>query len=334
MNPVAPVTSALAPLNEARSGVAADDAMAPSVAALVLNYNGPDVTLLSLASLVQLEYPEVELIVVDNGSTDDSVQRLRAAHPRIRQLRVRTNRGISWGLDHGLQVALDEGFEYALVMNNDIEVDPSMVHEMVAVAEADPEVGCVGTKSYYHSDRERIWSAGGRLRFREAITTERGQGEIDVGQYDRTQEVDYVNGVAMLIRRRVLQDIGFWDPVYYLGVEDADFCVRAKRAGYRCVYAHQARLWHMISASIGVYKPFRTFHTGRSTAIFLRKYASLPQWASSLSWFLASLPFAMLREMRRGNQAAVISKARGFAAGLRADLPPLPTVADDLVREP
>ncbi|REJ73206.1 MAG: glycosyltransferase family 2 protein [Acidobacteria bacterium] len=303
----------------------------PRVAALVLNYNGPRVTLETLDSLVAMRSPGTELMVIDNGSTDDSHEQVRRRFPDLRQLRVRENRGISWGLDHGLQVALDEGFDYALVMNNDIEAHPEMLVEMLAVTEADPEVGCVGVKAYYHSDRGRIWSAGGILRFREAITRERGEGELDRGQYDRTEEVPYVNGVAMLIRRNVLERIGLWDPAYFLGVEDADFCVRARRAGFRCVYAHRAVLWHMISASIGVYKPFRTFHTARSTAIFLRKYAAPHQWASSLLWFVAALPVAWLRELPRGNQRAVHAKVRGLLDGLRAPLPPLPTAVRDLV---
>ena len=139
----------------------------------------------------------------------------------------------------------------------------------------------------------------------------------------------------MLIRREVLEQIGTWDPVYYLGVEDADFCMRAQRAGFRTVYAHEALLWHMISASIGVYKPFRTFHTGRSTAIFLRKYARAHQWATALGLFTASIPFAWLREARKGNQAAVSSKVRGFLEGLRVPLPPLPKAEElrDLRRD-
>jgi GT2 family glycosyltransferase len=302
----------------------------PSVAALVLNYNGPQVTLETLASLVPLDGTDIHLMVIDNGSTDDSYDQVRQHFPGVRQLRVRQNRGISWGLDHGLQVALDEGYDYALVMNNDIEVRSDMVRQMVTVAESDPSYGCIGAKAYYHSDRQRIWSAGGKLRFREAITRERGEGEIDRGQYDRTEVVDYVNGVAMLIRREVLSKIGLWDPVYYLGVEDADFCVRARRAGYQSVYAHEAVLWHMISASIGVYKPFRTFHTARSTAIFLRKYARTHQWLSSLLWFTAALPVAWLREARRGNQSAVTAKARGFVEGLRVPLPALPSAVRDL----
>ncbi len=305
--------------------------MKPRVAGIVLNYNGRDVTLLTLDSLLELDYAALDLVVVDNGSTDDSFEVISSKHPGVRQLRVASNHGISWGLNHGIQWAVDAGYDYVLLMNNDIEVEPSMLSEMVGLAETDPRIGCVGPKSYYYSDRERLWSAGGRLRFRESVTRERGDGEFDRGQYDRDESVPYINGCAMLVRREVFETIGFWDPVYYLGVEDADFCVRMRRAGYRCMYAHRARLWHMISHSIGVYKPSRTFHTGRSTAIFLRKYAKPGNWLTAVGALALSAPLAALRELPKGNQAAVFAKLKGFREGLKTELPPIPERYDDLL---
>ena len=305
--------------------------MSPRVAGIVLNYNGSEVTLLTLGSLLQLDYDAFDLVVVDNGSTDDSFETVKAKHPEVRQLRVASNHGISWGLNHGIQWATEAGYDYVLLMNNDIEVESTMLTEMVALAESDLQIGCVGPKSYYYSDRERLWSAGGRLRFRESVTRERGDGEIDHGQYDRDETVPYINGCAMLVRREVFETVGFWDPVYYLGVEDADFCVRMRDAGYRCVYAHRARLWHMISHSIGVYKPTRTFHTGRSTAIFLRKYARPVNWLTALAALAISAPLATLRELPKGNHGAVLAKLRGFWEGLRIELPPIPERYDDLL---
>jgi GT2 family glycosyltransferase len=298
--------------------------MLPRVAGLVLNYNGREVTLLTLASLVGLDYPALDLVVIDNGSTDDSRAAIAAAYPEVRQLPVAENRGISWGINHGLRWGLESGYDYLLVMNNDIEVAPDLVREMVAVAESDESIGCVAPKAYYHSERNRLWSTGGLLRFRESITRERGDGELDGGQYDRDEDVPYVNGCAMLVRRAALARTGLWDPVYYLGVEDADWCVRMKRQGFRCRYAHRARLWHMISRSLGVYRPTRTFHTGRSTAIFLRKHARPHQWLSALSWTTVAFFAAYARELPRRNQRAVVEKLRGFLAGLRAPLPPIP----------
>ncbi len=297
----------------------------------MLNYNGAEVALETLESLCQLDYPRFDPIVIDNGSTDDSYARISERYPEILQLRVRTNRGISWGLNHGIQHALDRGYDYVLLMNNDIEVERSLLDELVAAAEADPSLGCVGPKCYYFSDRQRIWSAGGILRWRESITRERGDGELDCGQYDRDQRVDYINGCAVLIRRAALEATGFWDPVYYLGVEDADFCTRMKRQGWHCGYVHRARLWHKIAHSLGVYKPARTFHTGRSGAIYLRKFATPSQWARSLLFLGLAIPAAFVRELPRGNQGAAIAKLRGFAAGLGTTLEPIPDRYPDLI---
>ncbi len=297
------------------------DTTEPRVAAVVLNYNGKDVTLETLSGMTRLAYDAVDIIVVDNGSTDGSYEAVAEAYPQVEQLKVEDNRGISHGLNVGLQHALDGGYDYVLACNNDIETDPGMLSEMVRVMEDDPTIGCVGPKTFYHGDRKRLWSTGGILRFKESVTRERGMNEIDRGQYDRDGEVDYVNGCAMLMRRQALEATGLWDPSYYLGVEDADWCVRMKQQGYRCFYAHRALVWHMVSASIGVYKPGRTFHTGRSTAIFLRKYARPWQWLSFFLFYSASVPVAFLRELAKGNQAAVLSKARGVWEGLRVPLP-------------
>ncbi|MEL7059408.1 MAG: glycosyltransferase family 2 protein [Acidobacteriota bacterium] len=299
-------------------------AAAPRVVALVLNYNGKDVTLETLASLERLDYQAVDLVMIDNGSTDGSDVAVAAAHPQVVQVRVPDNRGISYGMNFGLRWALERAYDYVLILNNDIEVAPSMLREMVAYAESDPRLGAVGPKAYYFWDRERLWSAGGILRFRESVTRERGDGEIDRGQYDRDSEVDYVNGCAMLVRRAALEATGLWDPTYFLGVEDADWCQRMKRLGWRCGYAHRARLWHMISHSTGVYKPFRTFHTGRSTALFVRRFARPHQWLTFSLFAVASLPLAFLRELPKRNHQAAVSKARGLLEGLRTPMPPPP----------
>lgn len=297
---------------------------APKVAAVVLNYNGREVTLQALASLARMTYPRFDLVVVDNGSTDGSAAAMAEAFPDVVQVRTEANLGPAGGVNLGLEWALARDHDYVLVLNNDIEVAPDFLTEMVAAAEADPAVGCVGPKAYYHSDRQRIWSAGGEIRFREAVTSEAGEGEIDRGQWDRDREVPYVNGCAMLIRRAALEAVGLWDPTFFLGVEDADFCMRVRRAGFRCRYAHRARLWHMVSHNLGYYRPPRTYNTGRNTALFARRYAGRWQWVTVVTFFAASLPVAFVRELARGNQRAVVAKLRGFVAGLRAPLGPPP----------
>lgn len=296
----------------------------PKVAAVVVNYNGKEITLQAVASLRRMTYPNFDLVVLDNASTDGSPEAVTAAYPDLRQVRVEVNRGSASGYARGFEWAFANGYDYVLLLNNDIEVEPEMLAELVRLAESAPDVGCVGPKCYFHGDRSRLWSAGGILRFRESITRERGYGETDRGQFEADAEVDYVNGCAILIRRAAAEAAGTWDDLYSICVDDADFCTRVKRHGFRCLYAHKAVLYHMVAFTTGGYSAGRNFQFGRSGAIYVRRYASPWQWLTYLAWNAAALAFAWLRERRRGNQAAVAAKLQGIRAGMRAEIPPPP----------
>ncbi|MCA9573406.1 MAG: glycosyltransferase, partial [Myxococcales bacterium] len=143
--------------------------MPPSVAAIVLSYNGRDLTLESLASLTRMTYPDFDLVVVDNGSTDGTREAVGRAFPGVAQVRSEENLGPAGGLNLGIRWALARGYDYLLLLNNDIEADPSLLDELVRVAEADPTIGCVGPKIFYHGERDRLWSAGGVIRFKDVV---------------------------------------------------------------------------------------------------------------------------------------------------------------------
>ncbi len=304
----------------------------PRVALIVLNYNGRDITLEAVGSLLEMTYPSFDVIHLDNGSGDGSTEAVAAAHSRAINVRTEENLGPAGGLNLGMRKALEGDYDYLVFCNNDIEVDPEMLTHLVRVAELSPDIGCVCPKGYYYWDRERIWSAGGYMGFREAATRERGMGEIDRGQYDRDEEIDYVNGAVMLIRRKALEEVGYWDPAYFLAGEDADLCMRIRRRGYKCFFSHQAVFWHMVSHTSGGYEARRTFYTGRSAAIFTRRYANLWQWLSFVALMGVSFPLAFLRELPKGNQSAVLAKFRGVMEGLRVPLPPPPAVEPELIR--
>ena len=291
------------------------------VAAIVLNYDGKDLTLQAVASLLEMTYPAFDVVVVDNGSSDGSPKAIAEAFPGVHQVVTEENLGMAW--------ALERGYDHLLILNNDIEVHPEMLTELVRVIEQDPKIACVGPKTLFWADRSRLASAGGIVRFKESVTKELGEGAVDRGQFDSTREVDYVNGCGMLIRREALEEVGLWDPIFFLSVEDADWCMRARRAGYRCVFAHRAVLYHMVSDTTGHYEPGKVYQTGRSNAIFVRRYAGPWQWLTFLAFTAAALPVAWLRELRRGNQAAAVAKGRGVLAGLGARMLEPPAAGDD-----
>jgi len=298
----------------------------PKVVAIVINYNGKDVTLQTLESLSAADYAALEIVVVDNGSEDGSSAAVSEWYPGVTLLRKELNEGVAAGMNVGVEYALGGDCDYLLILNNDIEVDPAMVTELVEVAESNRSVGCVGPKAYYFWDRERLWSTGGILRFRESVTVERGMGEEDLGQYDKVEEVDYVNGCAMLVRRQAIERVGPFDPIYFVGIEDADWCMRMKSKGYSCAYTPHAVLWHMVSHTLGTYTSGRTFQTGRSTAIFVRRHGSAWQRARFLLFMSVSAPLAYLRELANGNEEATRAKWRGFMEGLRTPLTSPPTI--------
>ncbi|MFQ5527253.1 MAG: glycosyltransferase family 2 protein [Thermoanaerobaculia bacterium] len=298
----------------------------PRVAAIVLNYNGREVTLQALASLDKMTYPDFDLIHVDNGSTDGSSDAVAREHPEVVQIRVEENTGAAPGMNVGLDYACREKYDYILVLNNDIEVEPGMLDELMAVAESTDRVGCVGPKAYYFWARDKIWSAGGVIRFKESVTRERGMLETERGQYERNEEVDYINGCALLTPRSVVEEIGPWDPLFHLAAEDADWCMRMKRRGYRCMYAHRAKLWHMVSHTAGGYVPRRTFNTGRSAALFVRRYANPWQWMTFLGFTAIAVVWAFFRELPKGNQMAAVKKAQGVIAGLSTKMTAPPVI--------
>ncbi len=313
---------------DTQSGTAQPGSVQPRVAAIVLNYNGKDITLQAIASLAAMTYPNFDILHVDNGSSDGSTEAITEAFPQVQTVRTKDNIGPARGLNLGMQAALEADYDHLLFLNNDIEVAPEMLSELVRALETEPDIGCVGPKSYYYWDRNRIWSAGGILQFRESATSERGMGEIDRGQYDKEEEVDYISGCAILMRRSVLEAIGYWDPQFQLAGEDADLCMRLKLAGYRCVYVPTALLWHMVSHTAGSYVARRTFGTGRSTALFVRRYGRLWNWCTFAVLMSLALPLAFLRELPKGNHGAVLAKLKGVFAGLREPLHPAPAIDD------
>jgi len=297
----------------------------PRVAAVVLNYNGLEVTRRAVASLRAMTYGNFELVVLDNGSTDGSFDALAREFQDLRQERIEENRGASAGYAHGMRWAVEREFDYVLLLNNDIEVEPAMLTELVRLAETRSEIGCVGPKSYFYADRRRLWSAGGLLRYRESITQERGHGEIDRGQFDRDEEVPYVNGCAILVKRSAIAAAGLWDPVYHICVDDADFCTRLKRAGMLCYYAHRAVLYHRVAYTTGGRTASRNFAYGRSSAIYARRYASAGQRLRFRLFLAASVLFGLVREPLRGRSPRVaLAKWRGAREGLRCELPEPP----------
>lgn len=218
------------------------------IAVIVLNWNGRDDTLQCLDSLAAVDYDNFEVLVVDNGSSDGSVAAIRAEFPHVAVIETGENLGYAGGNNVGIRVALARDAELMLLLNNDTVVDPRFLSELAAAAGDAPTAGVFGAKIFHYAEQERVWYAGARwdsnkLGFQ--ILKEDPDGDNSV--FDTA----YACGCALMVRRAVIDRIGYLEPKFFLTYEETDFCYRARRNGFRVVYVPRAVVWHKISASFG-----------------------------------------------------------------------------------
>ncbi len=211
----------------------------PRVSIIVLTWNEKRHVLECLDSLRRLEYPNLEIIVVDNGSTDGTQKIIKEKFPELKLIQNKENLGFAEGNNIGARHATGD---YLLFLNNDTVVDENMINELVKVAESDDKIAILGPKIYFYDRRNVIWFAGGKLK--TYGTTHYGFNEKDVGQHDKIRDVDFVTGCALMIRKSMAKKIGLFDPFFFIYYEDLDLSLRAREAGYRVIYAPKAVMWH------------------------------------------------------------------------------------------
>jgi GT2 family glycosyltransferase len=241
----------------------------PSVAIIILTWNGRDMTLACLDSVSRIDYPSFRVIVVDNGSQDGTAGEVARLHPEVTVIRHPENLGFSEGNNAGIRHALAAGFDYILLLNNDTAVHPAMLTELVAAAEPDPRIGITGPLIYFLEQPEVVWSAGNSLDWANGevrrLTVARGDGS------HAPYETDYVTGCALCIKRRVIEDIGLMDARFFLYYEDVDWCCRARQRRYRIVVVPRAVMWHKVSGSISQEAPATAYYMARNQLLFLQK---------------------------------------------------------------
>lgn len=217
---------------------------------IVLNWNGKDDTIECVKSLQKINYDNYKIIVVDNGSEDDSVSEIKKLFPEVKIIENKKNLGFAGGNNIGIKYAVENKADYVLLINNDTIVDKDFLIELIQAGETDKKIGAVGSKIYFHSEPNRIWFAGGKINWLKNKGTHIGLDEIDNNQDDKISETDYLTGCCLLIKREVVEKIGGLAEDYFLYYEDTDFSLRVKNAGYKIVYAPASKIYHKISRSI------------------------------------------------------------------------------------
>ncbi|NGX37381.1 MAG: N-acetylglucosaminyl-diphospho-decaprenol L-rhamnosyltransferase [Chlamydiae bacterium] len=214
------------------------------VGLIVLNWNGLADTEKCLESLQHLE--GVEIVVVDNGSTDGSQEALRG---KCTLIETGQNLGFAGGNNVGIEYGLKQGFDFFLILNNDTVVDPNIVQAFLEGFEAHPKAGILGAKIYLMAEPNRFDHFGGMWNKKTLAFDYVGYRELDKGDWEESQRLDYVCGAALMVRREVFEKVGLFDPRFFLFWEEADLCFRARRAGFEVMSCPKAKIWHKVSAS-------------------------------------------------------------------------------------
>jgi hypothetical protein len=255
--------------------------MSPKVFIIILNWNNWPDTLECLESLKNNDYPNYQVVIVDNGSKEKP----EAPSPDIKVIYNKENLGFSGGNNVGIKYALEQGADYVLLLNNDTIVSQDFLGKLVEVGESDGKIGLIGPKIYFYDQPKRIWFAGGQVNWLYNKGEMRGYDEMDNGQYDKPeiQETEYLTGCCLLVKREVIEKIGLMPEEYFLYYEDTDWSLAAQRAGFKCVFVPKAKIWHKGSkSSVETSFPYIYYHI-RNGLILAQRFAP---WYIKPLWML------------------------------------------------
>lgn len=244
---------------------------APLVVTVILNTSRGEDTLACLTTLAEASYAPQHVIVLDNASTDNSVEVIGHRFPQVEVISLKQNLGYAGNNNVGIEAAMAQGAGWVFVLNEDTIVADDCIAQMIAAAEKDPLVGIVGPMVYHYSEPNVIQSAGGKLDQRWS-SIHLGQNEDDKGQYAQPRQVDWISGCAILVKREVIEKIGGLDARFFYYWEETDWCLRARENGWKVLHAPQARLWHK-----GVQRDYRpgpnvTYYATRNHFLLMSKH--------------------------------------------------------------
>jgi GT2 family glycosyltransferase len=295
----------------------------PKVFVVVLNWNGHAKTVRCVRSLQQITYPNHEILLVDNASTDGSADVLSAEFPQYSLIRCESNLGYAGGNNVGIRHALERQADYVLVLNNDTTVDPHFLEPLVSCAEGHSNAGICGGKVYLLGRPDLIDSAGGKIDLWFGRAYGYGHGEKDRGQFDSVREVEYLGGACILVSRRVFERVGLLPTHYFMYYEETDFALCARRAGFKILYVPDSRIWHDVPEPAALPDRMRLYHATRSQVMFIRRHASFLQRTVYLSYkLLVFFPRYWLELVLRDPRLSRVL-VRALKDGLASPVPPL-----------
>jgi len=288
------------------------------VAAIVVNWNAREDTRECLESLLRSSHRELETILVDNASADGSVKFLKNSFPQVVFLENPTNEGFAAASNRGMETALKRGAEHVFLFNNDAVIDELAIERLVEAQAVSREVGLVGPKIFYFAQKDVVWSAGGDVNFWTGMTRHRGIRQHDSPEWSATRQVDYLTGCAIMASRELVERVGLLDTSYQMYGEDADWCLRARKAGFKVTYVPAAKAWHKVSLSSGgEFATSKIYRKTRSNVLLFARHAKPYHWLTIPFCSTGYLLWLFLKGLLRGNVELPASVLRGLRDSVR-----------------
>jgi GT2 family glycosyltransferase len=286
----------------------------PQVGIVILNWNGREVLQDCLRSISALRYPRFEVIVVDNGSKDGSTEMLGRDYPNVLRIENNVNLGFSAANNQGVRLALQNGSDYLLVLNNDTVLDPDCLTWLVECAERDPQIAAVSPKIYFAEPPDRLWFAGGTFSYWKGRNASIGYGRPDSPAWNAPREIGFVSGCALFVPRKVWQSVGGFDELLFRSCEDVDWSLRARKAGYILYYEPRSVIWHRQSFDIlrnDGHAGQMYFYT-RNPLVVMWKQARWWHWLTFLPYHFALSFKRVLYAARRRDWRSIVRIAQGI----------------------
>ncbi len=294
------------------------------IAIITINYNLSKETIHCVDSLLKSTHEDFVVYLIDNGSEDSDYQKLKTANntnTKIKLLRIEKNRGYVDGVNYGIKTALNDGADYIMIMNNDTVIDSEAVTHLVDACKRHNDRAIVTGKVYYFHNPAILQHTGVVFTDKRYLKTAYpGQGEEDNGQYDQEMERDSLDDVFWLFPAKLIDEIGYYSPYFFLYAEQGDFARRAYKAGYQLIFTPKAKLWHKESLTTGngnVKSLKIMYWRGQGSFIFLARHL---KWYYFMIWFVKQIPLTIIKSIMlkdRVIRKATKARLRGYWYGMR-----------------
>lgn len=299
------------------------DTEAPLVVVVIANWNLRKDLLECLGSLYETEYPNMRVIVVDNNSSDDSVEAVARAFPQAQLIARSDNGGYAAALNDGIRAGAVFDPDFFLILNNDTLVPPDTLRKLVDALLSDPRAAIAAPKIIYHDHPERIFSLGDHIYPWLPLPVRVGRKAYDRPAYSKTQEYDYLFGCALLMRTESLKQVGLFDTSFFMYYEDADICRRMRDSGWKNIRVGSAVISHKASMSSKQVPNQMVYLRARNRSWFYRRYRHGPSRAATFLALLFGSIKTILTYFFTGKRLIIQPYVSGALDGLRQTVPPL-----------